>query len=147
MHRVRRSLLRQVVTWGLVPAAAAALAQEKARPLDSGAKVTVSFNVLQTAPMAGTFPTMTMQQDLVAGQTFVGDGLEGRPFAFGVGAGGAGRCNSQLSIEPPESKVAGYPLVWSADARVLEASTDRIVLSARWGGLGGQEEGAPGETL
>ena len=150
MHCARRSFLRQVMTWGLVPAAAAALAQEKARPLESGAKVTVSFNVLQTAPMAGTFPTMTMQQDLVAGQTFVGDGLEGRPFAFGVGgvggAGGAGGCNSQLSIEPPESKVAGYPLVWSADAKVLEASTDRIVLSASWRRLAAQRDGAPVES-
>jgi hypothetical protein len=115
----------------LVTAVAAAIAEEKPRALESTEKVTVSFRVLWTPLTGATSPSLTMAQDLAVGHAMVTDAMEGRPFSFGVGSGPQG-CGGQLSIQSAESQVADHPLAWSADARVLEASTDRLVLSASW---------------
>jgi hypothetical protein len=109
----------------------AAIADVKPRGLEAQEKVTVAFTVLWT-PLAGaTSPSFTMQQDLDTGQAMVGDVMEGRPFSFGLGSGPQG-CGGQLSIQSAESQIENHSLAWSAEARVIEASTDRLVLGASW---------------
>jgi hypothetical protein len=99
--------------------------------LEGGEAVTVTFTLVDTFAGGASRPTMRMQQHLSVGQSFVGDVMEGRPFSFGVASGPDG-CGGQVSITPAESQMPEHRLAWSADARVLEASTERIVLGARW---------------
>jgi len=139
-----RTLWSRVVTWVLVPLGAAALAEERPRPLE-GEKVSVTFTLLETFTSGGTSPLMTMQQDLGVGQTMVGDVMQGTPFSFGL-AGGAAGCSSQLAMQSAESQLAQHPVAWSADAKVLEASTDRLVLGASWKRLARGSDGGPTES-
>jgi hypothetical protein len=123
-----RSFWRRVVTWVFVPlAAAAALAEENPRPLEGGEKVSLTFSLLATPREAATRPMASMGPlDLGVGEGMIGRGST-LPFAFGAGA-----CSGGLSIEPVEATLARYPVAWTADVTVTEASTDRLVLSGSW---------------
>ena len=140
-----RSFWRRVVTWVLVPVAAAALAEEKPRPLEGGEKVRVTFTVFETFTSGATSDSHTIPFDLGLGQTAVGDAMHGMPFSFGV-AGDPSGCGSHSGFQSAESLVAQYAVAWSADARVLEASTDRLVLSARWRRFARGSDGKPIES-
>jgi hypothetical protein len=140
-----RSFWRRAVTWILVPIAAAALAEEKPRPLEDGEKVSVTFTVLETSTSGATSRLHTIPFDLGVGQTAVSDLMHGNPFSFGV-AGEPSGCGSRSGFQSAESILAEYPVAWSADARVLEASTDRLVLSASWRRLARGSDGGPIES-
>ena len=130
----RRSIWRRVFTWMVMPMTGAALAGEGPRTLESGETVSVTFSVLETFASAATSNVLAMQQDLRVAQAFVGDALHGNPFAFGISFDNGddeGRCGSGVAMQSAETH-ARYPLVWSADAKLLEASTDHLVLSVSW---------------
>jgi hypothetical protein len=130
-----------------MPMAAAALAAEGPRARESGVTVSVTFNVLETFASASTSNVLSMQQDLRVAQTFVGDALRGNPFSFGVSFDdGQGRCSSGVAMQSAEAHAARYPLVWSADAKVLEASTDHLLLSVSWRRLEPGSDGKPTES-
>jgi hypothetical protein len=145
MDRKSRSFWRRVVTWVLMPVTAAALAEERPRPLEGGEKVRVAFTVFETFTSGATSALHTIPFDLSLGQTAVGDAMHGTPFSFGV-AGDPSGCGSQSGFQSAESLVAQYAVAWSADARVLEASTDRLVLSASWRRFARGSDGKPTES-
>jgi hypothetical protein len=145
MDQTPRSFWRRAATWVLVPIAAAALAEGKPRPLAEGEKVSVSFTVLETFRSGATLRSGTMQLDLGLGQAMVEDAMQGVPFSFGV-AGEPSGCGSRSGTLSAESLIAEYPVAWSVDARVLEASTDRLVLSASWRRLARGRDGQPVEA-
>jgi hypothetical protein len=129
----------------LVPLAGAALADEKPRSLEGAEKVAVSFSVLVTSTSGATSPSGRMQFDLGLGQTVVGDFMHGTPFSFGV-AGDPSGCSSQSGFQSAESLVAQYPLTWSGDAKLLEASTDHLMLSVSWKRFERGSDGKPVEA-
>jgi hypothetical protein len=133
---------RRTLCCVLVPLAGAALAEEKPRPLDPAEKVTVSFSALVTLKNGATTRMLTMQQDLAVGQTMVGDAMQGTPFSFGVGGDPSG-CGAQVTTQMADSLVAQHPFAWSADLKVLEASTDRLVLSISWKRFERDSDGNP----
>jgi hypothetical protein len=115
----------------LVSVAGGALAEEKPRALESGERATVSFEMLHTFTSGATSRVHMIPVDLSVGQAAVGDVMRGTPFSFGVGGDPSG-CGSQSSFQSAESQIAAFPVAWSADARLLEASTDRLLLSVTW---------------
>lgn len=136
---------RRTLCCVLVPLAGAALAGEKPRPLHPAEKVTVSFSALVTLKNGATTRMLTMQQDLAVGQTMVGDAMQGTPFSFGVGGDPSG-CGAQVTTQMADSLVAQHPFAWSADLKVLEASTDRLVLSISWKRIERGSDGKPVEA-
>jgi len=131
MSRRPGTTRRRVIVWGIVPLAAAVLAEEKPRPLEGGEKVSVTFNLLVTPREAATLPGVSMGPiDLAVGETMVGNGTA-HPFAFGA-AGDPDGCGAGVGIEPVEVTLARYRMAWTADVKVMEASTDELVLSGGW---------------
>jgi hypothetical protein len=136
---------RRVLGCALFALAGASGADDAAlrRPLDAREKVSVAFTVVETSILGPTAPAMTMTQDLGVGQWMVADAMHENPFSFGIASGPEG-CGSQMSIRPAESQIREHPLAWSADAQLLAASTERIVVRVNWKRL---ERGSDGEPV
>jgi hypothetical protein len=139
---------RGVLAWGLVPLVVAGHTAEKPHPPGGREKVSVTFNLLATFREGATVPMASMGPiDLAAGEGLVG---AVSPFAFGA-EGGSDGCGAGLAIEQVEATLERYPIAWTADVKVEEANTDRIVLSGRWErfakGAGGRPIRAAGASM
>ena len=126
----------------LVPLAGAALADEKPRPLEGAEKVSVTFDVLASWKERATTRFLGWGPfELGVGDQMASLGLPS--FAFGVG-GGTDGCGGEAGTATPENALERQPYAWTADVKVLEASTDRLALSASWKRF---TRGARGEAI